>query len=174
MIVYAAISIAFLVLVIVLVRKSRRTSWDEFFSEADYRERIGSPRWLDLSDRIFDPSDARWLEEELAFPRLAKVLVLRRRRLAIRWLESLQVSFDDLVRTPTDAPGDTPESSPVGSWHLLWLTVRFKFLVSYALVVVKLFGPYHKLMPSFSWSAFARRKASSFQRTLFAESRGSR
>ena len=69
-------------------------------AEKSYAPSIGNGRWLDLSERIFDPSDARWLEEELAFPKLAKTLVTGRRRLAIHWLEALQTSFDELVRTP--------------------------------------------------------------------------
>jgi len=110
---------------------------------------IGNGRWLNLSERIFDPSDARWLAEELAFPKLAKALMLGRKRLAIRWLEALQSSFDDLVRTPESAPSQTPQHTSAGSWKMLWLTLRFKLLISYALLVVKLFGPYHRLIPSF-------------------------
>ncbi len=67
---------------------------------------MGSGHWLDLSERIFDPSDARWLAEELAFPKLAEALILGRKRLAIRWLEALQASFDELVRTPELSPSE--------------------------------------------------------------------
>ena len=98
-------------------------------------------RWLDLSERIFDPSDARWLEEELAFPKLAKALMLERKRLAIRWLKALQASFDELVRTPEIVPGEAAEAASAGSWRMLWLTIRFKLLVSYALIVVKIVWP---------------------------------
>jgi len=100
----------------------------------------------------------RWLEEELAFPKLAKSLTLRRKRLAIRWLEALQSSFDEVVRTPELTPSELPEVTSVGSWQMLWLTLRFKFLVSYALLVVKLFGPYHRLIHPFHGSIFTRER----------------
>jgi hypothetical protein len=166
--IYSAIAIAFLILVTCLHLKSQRHDPGEPFTESSYAPKIGNGRWLDLSERIFDPSDARWLAEDLAFPALAKDLIVARKRLAIRWLRSLQVAFDDIVRTPEiSAP-----ASPADSWQLLWLTLRFKFLISYALVVVKWFGPYHRLIPSFAWVPFAREE-NARQATL-AESPSSR
>jgi hypothetical protein len=142
--------------------------------ETSYAPSIGNGRWLDLSERIFDPSDARWLQEELAFPKLAKALRLGRKRLAIRWLEALQASFDDLVRTPDFASSETHEANSPGSWRMLWLTIRFKFLVTYALFVVKLFGPYHRLIPSFSWVPFSRETRRDFRRAALADVQNSR
>src|SRR5208337_1641505 len=130
-------------------------------------------RWLHLSERIFDPTDARWLAEELGFPKLANALILGRKRLAIHWLEALQAAFDDLVRTPEFSPSEAPKASSVGSWPMLWLTLRFKISVSYALLVVKLFGPYHRLIPSFSWVPFSARSERSFRRPALANSRSS-
>lgn len=129
--------------------------------------------WLSLSERIFDPSDARWLADELAFPKLAKALMLSRKRLAIRWLEALQSSFDELVRTPSLASSESPEAVSAHSWKLLWLTVRFKLLISYALLVVKVLGPYHRLIPSFSWVPFPRESEHSFRRAALAGGRNS-
>jgi len=173
MLIYTAIAIAFLILVIGFLRKPQPRDLDETFTEKSYAPSIGNGRWLDLSERIFDPSDARWLQEELAFPKLAKALRLGRKRLAIRWLRALQTSFDDLVRTPELAPSEAPEAISPGSWQMLWLTIRFKLLVSYALLVVKLFGPYHRLIPSFSWVPFSQRGERSFRRAALAGSRSS-
>jgi hypothetical protein len=171
--IYVAIAIASLILVLGLFRKTRSHEPDECMPDRPSAPSIGNGRWLDLSERIFDPSDARWLQEELAFPKLAKALTLGRKRLAIRWLEALQASFDDFVRTPEFASSEAPEDASVGSWEMLWLTIRFKFLVSYALLVVKLFGPYHRLIPSFSWVPFSRGSEPSFRRAALAGSRSS-
>jgi hypothetical protein len=174
MLIYAAIAIAFLILVVGLLQKPQPLEFDEDIAEKSYAPSIGNGRWLHLSERIFDPSDARWLQEELAFPKLAKALVIGRRRLAIRWLEALQASFDDLVRTPELTPSEAPEGISPGSWQMLWLTIRFKLLVSYALFVVKLFGPYHRLIPSFSWVPFLQESGRSIRRPALANSRSSR
>ena len=132
---------------------------------------IGNGRWLHLSERIFDPSDARWLAEELAFPKLAEALVLGRKLLAIHWLEALQESFHEWCERLNVTADELPEVGPEGSWRILWLTLRFKLLVSYALIVVKLFGPYHALIPSFSWSPFSRWSERGFRRAAMAPSR---
>jgi len=171
--IYAAIAIGFLILVLALFRKTRSHEPDECMLENRSAPSIGNGHWLALSERIFDPSDARWLAEELAFPKLANALILGRKRLAIRWLEALQASFHEVVRTPELTPSEAVEASAVSSWQMLWLTLRFKLLVSYALVVVKLFGPYHRLIPSisYSWFPFARRSGRSYRRPAWANSR---
>jgi len=172
--IYAAIVIAFLVLVIGFLRKPLLDDAEEALTEKSSATCVGNGRWLDLSERIFDPSDVRWLAEELAFPKLAKVLIVERRRLAIRWLKALQASFDEVVRTPEIIPNDTAMSASTGSWRMLWLTIRFKLLVSYALLVVRLFGPYHRLMPSIAWIPFSRESEYSPRRAALAPSRSSR
>jgi hypothetical protein len=58
----------------------------------------------------------------------------------------------------------------MASWHMLWLTVRFQFLLSYALLVVKLFGLYHRLMPSFTWIPFPRGADSRLHSPVFVDS----
>jgi hypothetical protein len=172
-IIYAAIAIAFLIMVIGFLRKPLADDLDETSAGKRYAPKVGNGRWLDLSERIFDPSDARWLEEELAFPKLAQDLILERKRLAICWLQFLQASFDDLVRTPEIATSGDPEESSAGSWQLLWLTLRFKFLVSYALVVVRLFGPYHRLIPSFAWVPLSHEGGHSVRRAAMASTHNS-
>jgi hypothetical protein len=174
MLIYAAIAIAFLILVIVFLRRPLLNDPDEALTEKSYAPSVSNGRWLDLSERIFDPSDARWLADELAFPKLSKILIAERRRLAIRWLKALQASFDELVRTPENAPDASTAGTSAGSWRMLWLTIRFKLLVSYALLVVSLFGPYHRLMPSIAWIPFSRDNGHSFRRAALANSRISR
>jgi hypothetical protein len=171
--IHAAIAIAFLILVLGLFEKTRSHEPDECVPDNHSAPSIGNGRWLQLSERIFDSSDAHWLAEELAFPKLAKALMLGRKRLAIRWLEALQASFDDLVRTPQTTPSEAAGANSAGSWRMLWLTIRFKLLVSYALLVVKLFGPYHRLIPSFSWIPFSQGCERTFRRPALANSRSS-
>ncbi len=171
--IYAVIAIVFLILVLRLIGRTGAFPRDESTLDSRSTASTGNGRWLHLSERIFDSSDARWLAEELAFPKLAEDLMLERKRLAILWLEALQASFDDIVRTPEPSSNEVSE---VGrdSWKTLWLTVRFKILVYYALLMVKLFGPYHRLIPSFSWVPFYRESERSFRRAAFADSRSSR
>jgi hypothetical protein len=170
--IYVALAIAFLILVLCLARKSQPRDID-VVEEKTYAPRIGSGRWLNLSERIFDAADARWLGEELAFPKLEQSLTLDRKRLAIRWLEALQASFDELVRTPAIARNDDPEADSAESWRMLWLTLRFKFLVSYDLLVVKLLGPNHRLVPSFAWVPRTQKRGQTIRQAALAGSRGS-
>jgi hypothetical protein len=173
--IYAALSIGFLILVTSLLRNPHPHGADGDVEEKRFAPAVGNGRWLDLSERIFDPSDARWLEEELAFPKLARALMLDRKRLAIRWLEALQASFDDLLRTPEIAPTSDPEATAptIGGWQMLWMVIRFKCVVSYALLVVKLFGPYHRLIPSFAWVPLSQGSRQSIRHAALAGSRTS-
>lgn len=171
--VYAAFAIAFLVLVLGVVRKSDALDVDEVMAQKTLAPISNSGRWLDLSDRIFNPADVHWLENELAFPKLARALTLERKRLAIRWLEALQASFDEFVRTPEIAQGNMPDASSTHHWQTLWLTFRFKFLIAYALLMVRTFGPYHRLIPSFAWVPFSQPAGHGVRQTALASSRGS-
>jgi hypothetical protein len=168
--VYAALAIAFLIFVLGFLRKPELRDTCEIVEEKKrYAPCVNNGRWLDLSERIFDTSDVRWLEEELAFPRLAHALRLDRKRLAIRWLEALQTSFDALIRTPEIASGEHHEAGPAEDWRMLWMTLRFKFLVSYALLMVKAFGPYHRLIPSFAWVPFSQGAAKNLRQFELAK-----
>jgi hypothetical protein len=171
LLIYAVAAIVFLVLVFGMVRRDRAPEADECLAENRSVPRIDNGRWLELSERIFDSSDVRWLEEELAFPRLARCLQLGRKRLAIRWLEALQASFDDLVRTPEIVADGAQGLSGLGGWQMLWLALRFKLMISYAMLVVKVFGPYHRLIPSLSWVPSLQGR--SFRRPALASSRAS-
>jgi hypothetical protein len=169
--IYAALAIALLLSILGLFRKTWSHKFDESMPDSHSTPSMGNRHWLDLSERIFDPSDARWLAEELAFPKLAKSLSLERRKLAIHWLETLQASFDEVVRTPELNPSEVPAANSARSWQMLWLTMRFKFLVSYALVMVRLFGPYHRLIPSFSWLPFSRESEPRLRQAALANNR---
>jgi hypothetical protein len=166
--IYAGIAIGFLILVLGLLARTQPEKPDEGLGGKEYPQYLGDARWLDLSERIFDSSDARWLREELAFPKLANSLTRARKRLAIRWLKALQASFSDLVRRPEPESSGTPLTNSTPSWQMLWLTVRFQVLLSYALLVVRLFGPYHRLIPSFTWIPFPHKGASRI-RSLLAD-----
>jgi len=169
--IYAVIAVASLLLALALYRKSRPDEPPDTLTEITCAPNIRNGRWLHLSERIFDPSDARWLSEELAFPKLAETLTRGRKRLAIHWLETLQASFDDLVRTPETTPSSPAEANSPGGWQMLWLTVRFKLLISYALLMVRMFGPYHRLIPSFSWLPFSQEGVRGLRNMALAQSR---
>lgn len=102
---------------------------------------------LRLAERIFDAGDCDWLSKELCFPEAAVVLSRHRKALAIQWLKALRNSFKDLVRLPEPAADGSASAASPSSWELLWLTLRFHFLINYALFIVGLFGPYHRIVP---------------------------
>ena len=106
---------------------------------------------LIFAERIFDPTDYKWLHDELCFPNAARLLASHRKRLAIHWLKALRNSFNELVRMPDPATADGKEAPGNSTWQLFWLTLRFHFILSYAFLVVRLFGPYHRLVPYLGW-----------------------
>ena len=170
MLTYASIAIAFLVLVLVFFTRAKSNDPDQGATHKDQAQHFGDERWLSLSECIFNPSDARWLRDELSFPELALSLTHARKQLAIQWLKALQVSFNTMVRTTTLSPLHNPGANSIESWRLLWLTVRFQFLLTYALMMVKLFGPYHRLIPSFAWVPFPKEGESPLRRPVVAGS----
>ena len=170
MLTYASIAIAFLVLVLVFFTRAKSNDPDQGATHKDQAQHFGDERWLSLSECIFNPSDARWLRDELSFPQLAQSLTHARKQLAIQWLKALQVSFNTMVRTTTLSPLHNPGANSIESWRLLWLTVRFQFLLTYALMMVKLFGPYHRLIPSFAWVPFPKEGESPLRRPVVAGS----
>ncbi len=152
---YAGLAILLLVLVVALARPRRPL---EVAGEEAGPARATDEwdvRWLDLARQIFDSTDYFWLRDELRFPRLAKALLISRKRLAICWLKALRASFNELVRTPELHPLDGEiENTPAG-WQLSWLAIRFQLLLNYALLVVWFFGPYHRLIPVPNWRRLA-------------------
>ncbi|HEV2351415.1 MAG TPA: hypothetical protein VG028_16395 [Terriglobia bacterium] len=104
---------------------------------------------LDLAERIFDPGDYRWLNDEIGFPALACELSRQRKAMALAWLRCLRASFNELVRAPRSAgiPGGDDGGST--GWAMTFHTLRFQLLLTYAMMVVWMFGPYTRIAPSF-------------------------
>lgn len=145
---YAGIAVLILVLVVVLARPNRPAPLAEETRSLPSLPDVWDVRWLDLAKQIFDSADYLWLRDELRFPLLAEALLQSRKSMAFCWLRALRASFNELVRTPElPSPEGLPAKYPAG-WQLSWFTVRFQFLVNYALLMVWLFGPYHRLIPA--------------------------
>jgi hypothetical protein len=144
------LAVLVLILAAALVLQGRRQFHSEAGEDRELVRGLGDGVSLDLASRIFDAADYRLLRDEIEFPHLAEMLLRTRKDLALRWLGGLRSSFNELVRTPqsieASACGDD-----AGSWAMLFLTLRFHLLVGYALCVVRLFGPYHHLVPSLAW-----------------------
>ncbi len=122
-------------------------------SEGDCSKVWETP-WLRIAERIFDVADFHWLRDEIAQPQLARALARARKQIALEWLKAVRLSFDHLVRTPAPSPEPVP--------NLLWMSLRFRLFLGCATLVVRLFGPYHRLIWSFdflpTFSPFAPRR----------------
>lgn len=129
-----------------VVWAARKVSLNDPFhtsAEEDRPKRILEEGWLTLGDVIFDPSDYFWLRDGVCFPDAAELLARHRRLLAIRWLRSLGDSFKELAGTP----GPNAQIPEARASRLFWSALRFQFLLNYALLVVFLSGPYHRIVP---------------------------
>lgn len=153
LLVYTLIALGVLVLTVSLLRTGLRqvTEHSSQTPRPYHRHETTDASFLQLHDRIFDPRDYRWLRHDLSFPEAAEELARHRRHLALEWLESFRDLFQEMVRTPGQVPTKATRASAVSSWQLLWLALRFQFLINYAIFVVRFFGPYHQLIPSLSW-----------------------
>jgi hypothetical protein len=150
MTVFAFSTLALLVFVAVaLLVRAPRPEGDLADPRPDYARGVLQGSSLALAARLFDSSDYHWLRDEVGFPRLARELERRRRRLALCWLDDLRRTFLEWVRTPDPQAlsGDPPQRD----WALLAATLRIHLLLAYAFFVVRFFGPYHRLVPSFGW-----------------------
>lgn len=148
---YSTIAILIIAIVALLLRPVQEAD----APETNQRQELANGLWespgLSLAERILDPADYLWLRDELRFPNLAESLRHHRQHLALEWLNAVRSSFSEMVRIPEAAShsqvgGETPQS-----WQLLRLTLRFHLLLGYAIFVVRCFGPYHRLIPSFGW-----------------------
>jgi hypothetical protein len=148
---YSIIALLVVIVAALLLRPRYKSAGAETEISKEYAEGLwDGPGWI-LAERIFDSSDYLWLRDELRFPQLAEALVHSRRQMAIKWLRAVRKSFDELVRTPEPLlPSGAPSDAP-GSWELLRLTLRFHLILGYAFLVVRFFGPYHRLVPAFGW-----------------------
>jgi hypothetical protein len=149
--IYSVFALLIIFGVVFLIR-SRRA---EAIPHAEVSRRGPGAFWegpdLALAERIFDRTDYLWLRDDVGFPTLAESLLRSRRQIALNWLRAVRKSFDKLIRTPGPAPGAHDPTSAPESWDLLRLLLRFHLVLGYAIVVVRLFGPYHRLVPSLGW-----------------------
>jgi hypothetical protein len=139
---------AFLILIVaaLLVRQDHGSP-----RESDCAQCLWDESFLGLAERIFDPSDCLWLRNELGFPDLAGVLARSRKLMALRWLSLLRSSVEELMRVP-EPMGDSARANTLSpNWQLLWLTLRFQLFLGYATLVVRILGPYHRLVPPLEW-----------------------
>jgi len=149
--IYALIAIGIIVIVALLLRPRYESAGAEAKLGEEYVKGLWSGPGWSLAERIFDSSDYLWLRNGLGFPQLAEALARSRQQMAIRWLKAVQRSFDELVRTPEPLLSHSATSDAYGSWELLRITLRFHMILGYAFLVVRFFGPYHRLVPSFGW-----------------------
>jgi hypothetical protein len=147
---YTILALSTLVLAAWLAREPRPKSKTALGEKEDFVNCLLDPRFLDLADRIFDPTDYRWLHDQMCFPEAARSLARHRKQLAIQWLQALGRSFKELVRLP-EPDIETGQPAARSGWKSLRLTLRFHLLLGYALLVVRLFGPYHRLLPRLGW-----------------------
>jgi hypothetical protein len=149
--IYALIAIGIIVIVALLLRPSREGAAADAEISREHVRGLWDAPGLTMAERILDPTDYLWLREELGFPELGRELRRSRQQMALRWLKAVRRSFDELVRTPEPVLPGGATSDARGSWELLRLTLRFHLILGYAFLVVRFFGPYHRLVPSFGW-----------------------
>ena len=157
--IYSAIALLLLAVVVYLARPRHAGPIDEIEICSGEVEASWEGLDLSLAERIFDRTDYLWLKDQVGFAPLAESLLRSRTEMALRWLRAVRNSFDKLVRISGELPGkETPARE---SWTLLLLTFRFHLVVGYAILVVRLLGPYHRLIPSLGWmpSLFAHPSA---------------
>jgi hypothetical protein len=149
---YSIIALLTIVIVALLLRPGRDASPAGRARDTISAEGLWDSAGLSLAERILDPADYYWLRDELGFPTLAESLREHRKRLALDWLKAVRRSFVEMVRTPESLAPGSPEAGKQESWELLRITLRFHFFLIYALLVVRFFGPYHRLIPSLGWA----------------------
>jgi hypothetical protein len=149
--IYSAFALLIMLAALFLIRSRRANA----VPAAEVNRHEAAAFWegpgLALAERIFDRTDYLWLRDEVGFPALADSLLRSRRQMALNWLGAVRKSFDELIRTPGPVPSAQDPASAPESWDLLQLLLRFHLVLGYAIVVVRFFGPYHRLVPSFSW-----------------------
>ncbi len=158
-IIYSALALLTIAAVTFLIRARRASTSDEATLDHDAGGDNGEGPDFGLAERIFDGTDYRWLRDEVGFPALAEKLRRCRTQMALAWLRAVRKSFDKLLRTPGPERAAWDQAPSLGSWELLHLTLRFHVIVLYALLVVRLFGPYHRLVPSFGWMPSLSRRS---------------
>jgi hypothetical protein len=147
LIVYAIVAVLIMVVAGVLLRPDfgRDSNLDEFSGE--YSEGLWEGTNLTAVEKIFDRTDYLWLRDKVGFPSLARSLARTRKQIALKWLKALRRSFDDVVLAHAAAPEQAKDPDGPGTWDIFWPMLRFHLLLTYATLVVRWFGPYHRLIP---------------------------
>lgn len=147
---YVVIAVLILAIAVALARQGRYPIDEETESEKEFNSGLLEKPCLDLAERIFDASDYRWLRDDLCFPQLARMLARHRKEMALRWLKGLRSAFNEVVREPYIAGvGDSDDGRQ--ALRMAFLTLRFHALLSFAIIMVWAFGPFHGIVPSFDW-----------------------
>jgi hypothetical protein len=145
---YTIVALLTVVVVLWLVRRAQRPAPESSRDEQSWDAALWSPADLILAERVFDRTDYLWLRDEAGFPALAKSLRRSRAQMALAWLRAVRRSFEKLLQTPGPVPASRGLFKPPRSWEFM---LRFHLVLGYAFLVVRFFGPYHRLVPPFGW-----------------------
>ena len=148
---YVVIAVLILAIAVMLARQDHSPIDVETETGKEFNRNLLEKSCLDLAERIFDPADYRWLRDDLCFPQAARALARHRKEMALRWLRGMRSSFNELVREPLPIGemGGPDEGLP--GWAMAFHTLRFHAMLSFAMIMVWTFGPYHGIVPSFNW-----------------------
>lgn len=149
--VYFILAVVMIAFAVVLTRQSATGTQRRHAPEKKCGHALLDDASLNLAERIFDPGDYRWLHDEIGFPELSRELTRQRKAMALMWLRCLRTSFNELVRVPLSAGMPEDDNLHSTGWGMTFQTLRFQFLLSYAILVVSMFGPYTRMAPTFGW-----------------------
>ena len=162
---YVVIALLIVLLLVLLVREVKSDEVSGLVGEKEDIELWWDDKFLNLSERIFDSMDYRWLREEIGFPDLARSLARFRKKLALRWLRAFRRSLGETLLVPRHFRPGGGASHFFRRWRLLLLTLRLHIILGYATLVVYLFGPHHLTTLAFSWMRFIPESGSYKRRT---------
>lgn len=145
--IYAAIAVLVILVVAVLRRVGSADGSVHAETDRQFAQGLWEGTGLAVAEKIFDRTDYLWLRDKVGFPSLARSLSRSRQQMALKWLRALRGSFHDVVLSHAAVPDQAAPADGLGSWELLWPTLRFHLLLAYATLVVRWFGPYQRLIP---------------------------
>ena len=149
--IYFALAVLLLLGVMALLRVRHRELEASDAGSNEALQGLWDPDGLALAERIFSPADYFWLKNEVGFPGLARSLRRTRQRMALEWLRLIRCSFNELLKTPDLPAAAEEEAARFAGWVVARHAVRFYLVLGFAYLVVRCFGPYHRLVPTFGW-----------------------